>query len=99
MHCVPFPLPLPFHRYEPCGCGEFSTNGNYNWDNDPSDDNAWWSGADNMFGDDQVSSSNNDWWEGADSFSSAGAKIRRWHGIYLFLVVLASSFAAVFDLS
>ena len=65
------------HRYEPCGCGEFSTNGNYNWGGSSSssstasandDDDNWWGEAN---GGSVPSSSNDNWWGGANSLPTA----------------------------
>ncbi|CAB9498495.1 expressed unknown protein [Seminavis robusta] len=75
--------PLQYFAYEPCGCGEFSTNGNYHWSEDSEDESSnddktpWWSNADSLFGDDQVGNTegntDGDWWSGADSFPSSSA--------------------------
>jgi hypothetical protein len=58
-------------RYEPCGCGEFPTNSNYNGghSNDDDNDDTWWSGASSGSVDYGMGAVNDDdkWWSGADS--------------------------------
>jgi len=74
--------PLQYFGYEPCGCGEFSTNGNYNWGDsysgdepsDASDDAPWWSDANSNTNSNSNHGSTDDeapWWGGADSNSRA----------------------------
>jgi hypothetical protein len=58
------------YSYEPCGCGEFSTNSNHNGGHSKDDDNdeTWWSDANSGSADDAMGVVDDDkWWSGADS--------------------------------
>ena len=64
--------PLQYFAYEPCGCGEFSTNGEYRWDDDR-DDSPYSKDTPTYtyIGDDDDNTNNNNnnerpWWSSAN---------------------------------
>jgi len=77
--------PLRYFAYEPCGCGEFSTNGNYHWEgavsdssntNDQSSSSSSSSSStndNNGYYDDDIGEA--DWWSGADSMGGGDLDI------------------------
>lgn len=73
--------PLQYFAYEPCGCGEYSTNGNYDWDDSSSSGGSVSSGS--ASGSNSGSSNTNDddsWWSAADSSGNNDDGGSWWNG-------------------